>query len=278
MADLTNDDFRALYQDTVELVLEHGRQVAPRGQHTLELPAVTLRLTGLREGFAALPLGIGRKAHPGIGAAEALQLIAGEQHPALMQRIAPNFGRFLDGGAFHGSYGERLRGQLEVALERLRNDAHSRQALLQIWDPVRDLYVDGLHDYPCTIFLQLLLRDGALELHAHMRSNDVWWGLTYDAFQFTQLQHTLANVLGVEAGDYFHHVASLHLYERDQAAATTLLREWSLEGELPIVAGLDAWNVRDARERASEALRGRLHFKNDPGLAWLHTQVARHQP
>ena len=278
MADLTNDDFRALYQDVIELVLTRGRQVAPRGQHTLELPAVTLRLTGLREGFAALPLGIGRKAHPGIGAAEALQLIAGEQHPALMQRIAPNFGRFLDGGAFHGSYGERLRGQLEIALERLQNDNDSRQALLQIWDPARDLYVDGLHDYPCTIFLQLLLRDDELELHAHMRSNDVWWGLAYDAFQFTQLQHTLASVLGVEAGDYFHHVASLHLYARDQEAATALLREWPIEGELPIVRGVAAQSMSDARERATEALRGRLHFKNDPGLAWLYAQVERHQP
>lgn len=277
MADLTNDDFRALYQDVIELVLERGRQVAPRGQHTLELPAVTLRLTGLNAGFAALPLGIGRKAHPGIGAAEALQLIAGEQHPALMQRIAPNFGRFLDGGAFHGSYGERLRGQLEVALERLQSDAHSRQAVLQIWDPARDLYVDGLHDYPCTIFLQLLLRDDELELHAHMRSNDVWWGLTYDAFQFTQLQHTLASVLGVEAGDYFHHVASLHLYARDQAAAEVLLREWSLEGELPVVNGVGGIDLEAARHRAREALRGRLAPDGHAGLTWLHAQVARHQ-
>ena len=278
MADLTNDDFRALYQDTVELVLKHGRQVAPRGQHTLELPAATLRLTALNEGYAALPLGIGRKAHPGIGAVEALQLIAGEQHPELMRRIAPNFGRFMDGGAFHGSYGERLRGQLEAALARLQSDAHSRQAVLQIWDPARDLHVEGLHDYPCTIFLQLLLRDDRLELHAHMRSNDVWWGLAYDAFQFTQLQHTLANVLGVDVGDYFHHAASLHLYARDQAAAMTLLREWPLEGELPVVRGVGGLDLEMARHRAREALRGRLASCVDSGFEWLYAQVERHQP
>ena len=68
MADLINHDFRALYQDTLELVRTRGRQVAPRGLHTLELPAATLQLTGLNEGRAALPLGIGRKAHPGIAA------------------------------------------------------------------------------------------------------------------------------------------------------------------------------------------------------------------
>jgi len=277
MADLINDDFRALYQDVIELVLEHGRQVAPRGQHTLELPAATLRLTGLSEGRAAMPLGIGRKAHPGIGAVEALQLIAGEQHPELMRRIAPNFGRFMDGGAFHGSYGERLRGQLEAAVLRLKSDAYSRQAVLQIWDPARDLYVEGLRDYPCTIFLQLLLRDGALELHAHMRSNDVWWGLAYDAFQFTQLQHTLARVLGVPTGDYFHHAASLHLYARDQEAAAELLREWPIEDELPVVMGVGGIDLEAARYRAREALRGRLIPDEHAGLTWLHAQVDRHQ-
>ena len=278
MADLINHDFRALYQDTLELVRTRGRQVAPRGLHTLELPAATLQLTGLNEGRAALPLGIGRKAHPAIAAAEALQLIAGEQHPELMRRIAPNFGRFLDGGAFHGSYGERLRGQLEAAVARLGSDAHSRQAVLQVWDPVRDLHVEGLRDYPCTVFLQLLLRGGALELHAHMRSNDVWWGLAYDVFQFTQLQHTLANVMGVDVGDYFHHVVSLHLYARDEEAVDQVLRELAPGGELPVVRGVGGLDLEMARQRAREALRGRLAPGSDDGLAWLHEQVERHQP
>lgn len=278
MADLINDDFRALYQDTIELVLAHGRHTAPRGHFTLELPAATLQLTGLRSGRAALPLGVGRKAHPGIGAVEALQLIAGEQYPELMRRIAPNFGRFMDGGAFHGAYGERLRGQLEAATRRLKDDASSRQAILQIWDPARDLHVEGLRDYPCTIFLQVLLRNDALELHAHMRSNDVWWGLAYDAFQFTQLQHTLANVMGVDVGDYFHHAASLHLYERDFEAAQLVLREWPIEGELPVVDGIRGQDLGMVRHRAREALRGRLAAPADRGLKWLHAQVDRYQP
>ena len=48
-----------------------------------------------------------------------------------------------------------------------------------------------------------------------MRSNDVWWGLPYDVFQFTQLQLTLARLLDVAPGEYTHMVGSLHAYERD---------------------------------------------------------------
>jgi thymidylate synthase len=47
----------------------------------------------------------------------------------------------------------------------------------------------------------------------------MWRGVTYDFFQFTQLQLAVAAVLGIEAGYYFHHATSLHIYESDFDAA-----------------------------------------------------------
>jgi hypothetical protein len=55
-----------------------------------------------------------------------------------------------------------------------------------------------------------------------MRSNDAWYGLCYDLFQFAQVQLTVARCLGVPAGRYFHSAASLHLYERHWGAAGEL--------------------------------------------------------
>ena len=53
-----------------------------------------------------------------------------------------------------------------------------------------------------------------------MRSNDVWWGVPYDVFQFTFLQIQLAQVLGLEPGVYTHQAGSFHLYDRDRVEAS----------------------------------------------------------
>lgn len=204
----------------VDDVREFGEPVAPRDQPTREVLGATIVV---EDPTNVLPLGVTRNAHLPIAAAEALQLIGGVSHPELMCRIASKFPNFMDGGVFHGAYGPRVRPQLASVVRRLSADKDTRQALLTIWDPALDAHVDGLKDYPCTTVLHFMIRKDRLVLHTTMRSNDVYWGLTYDAFQFTQLQLTVANALGLEAGPYYHHVNSLHIYERDFAAHDNIL-------------------------------------------------------
>lgn len=219
MHDIHVTNMRDGYIKVVDHVRTWGEEVSPRGQATLEVQGATIVL---HDPYDALPVGVGRGLNPGIAAAEAAQLIGGVSFPDLMVRISKNFKAFRDDGTFHGAYGPRVRAQLPAVLRRLKTDPSTRQAIVVLWDPVRDTFVDGLSDYPCTISLQYFIRDGQLEAHTHMRSNDVWWGLAYDAFQFTQLQITMANVLGIEAGRYYHHANSLHFYTRDEAAADKL--------------------------------------------------------
>jgi thymidylate synthase len=106
---------------------------------------------------------------------------------------------------------------------KLRDDPDTRQAVITLWDPALDRHdPQPKRDYPCTVMLHFMIRGGKLTLRVHMRSNDVWLGLPYDVFQFTQLQLTLARALGIEAGDYVHQASSLHLYERDLTAVSDL--------------------------------------------------------
>lgn len=219
MADLVIDDMQAGYIELVETVMEHGEPVAPRGQLTHELTNFTFTLTNP---MRSLPQGIGRRFNTKIAAVEAAQLIAGTAHPDLMLRASPNFEQFRDGTVFHGAYGPRLRPQIPRVIERLKADTSTRQAVATIWDPALDTYTEGLRDYPCTVALQWLIRDGALDAHTHMRSNDVWLGVAYDVFQFTQLQITIAQVMGLELGAYHHHATSFHMYERDFDATAEL--------------------------------------------------------
>jgi thymidylate synthase len=58
-----------------------------------------------------------------------------------------------------------------------------------------------------------------------MRGHDVWIGLPYDLFFATVLHELMAGWLGVELGEYHHHVDSLHIYECDVASATEVVAE-----------------------------------------------------
>lgn len=225
---MTVPNLRTGYVDVCRRVVAQGRVVRPRGLLTHELTDLILEV---RDPTDALPVGVGRKLNPAIAAAEALQLIGGVSVPDLLPRISANFTQFMDGDRFWGAYGDRIRilsatdrleHQAAIVVERLRRDPDSRQALIVLWRPEFDLAAQDKHDYPCTVMLMFTIRNGRLQLHVTMRSNDVWWGLAYDAFQFTQLQLTVAHALGIPPGPYFHHAVSMHAYERDFAAIDEL--------------------------------------------------------
>jgi thymidylate synthase len=201
------------YPSLVQWVREEGKPVKCRGEVTYELRDVSITLN---DPIDSLPVGVGRKLNLGIAAAEALQLIGGVTDPDLMKRVQPRFKDFMDGSALHGAYGPRLRWQLNDIEALLLTDETTRQAVANIWDANYDRSVPvAPRDLPCTIYLQFMLRDQKLELHTHMRSNDVIWGVSYDFFQFTQLQMSMANALRVPCGPYHHHATSFHLYQRD---------------------------------------------------------------
>jgi thymidylate synthase len=197
-----------------------------------------------------------------VAAAEALQLVGGFSDPRAMVQVSPHFEKFLDGGVLHAPYGPRVLPQLRRVVERLTADPSSRQAVVSIWDPVQDLLVDGSRDYPCTTHLQFMIRDGALDLHTSMRANDAWHGHPYDVFQFTFLQQTLAGVLRVQVGRYFHHATSFHLYapQLEQAAAVQV-GDVSTEAFTGVLSGTSdnpIQRLQTAVDRARELFYGQV--------------------
>lgn len=235
-------------------VLEFGRHVSPRSQPTLELSPVHIELHNPAD---TLPDGINRvKLLPAIGAAEALQNVAGVAMPGLMHRISKFFpkptSRWEEGVA---TYGARMGRQLDDAVELLRRDPDSREAVVSIWG-AGDITGGQAHNL-CTVSLQFLMRDGGLDLFVTMRSNDAWYGLCYDLFQFAQVQLTVARCLDVPAGRYFHSAASMHLYERHWEAASQLRSGLDRPRQRLTGIGWDrgqTWNI--ARLRAFAILSG----------------------
>jgi thymidylate synthase len=258
-------------------VLADGRPVAPRGQSTKELSPVHVELANPLD---TIPDGINRqKLLPAIGAAEALQNIAGVSMPGLMHRISSFFpkptSRWDDGVP---TYGERMAHQLDDACELLRTDPDSREAVVSIWG-AGDITGGQAHNL-CTVSLQFLIREGALDLFVTMRSNDAWYGLCYDLFQFAQVQLTMARCLGVPPGRYFHAAASMHLYDRHWDVASLLTSPAPehrplLLGGIGVVSG-QSWGV--ARVRAKALLYGDPLPEPSAAERWYAEQLAPYDP
>jgi thymidylate synthase len=213
------EDMGESYAQILRTVRDQGAYVAPRGKPTTELLNTTIELLDPRRGAA---IACGRKLHMGMAAAEALQLVGGFSDPPAMAQVSAGHVAFQDGGVFHAAYGVRINPQVPQALSRLRQDPDTRQAVIAIWDPTQDLWTTRTRDYPCTTHLQLMIRRGRLDLHVSMRANDAWRGFPYDVFQFTQLQCSVANVLGLTPGTYYHHATSFHLYEENLSGVDEL--------------------------------------------------------
>ncbi len=156
---------------------------------------------------------------------EAIGILAGRQESSYLNFFNPQLPHFAGSGSIYpGAYGYRLRkhfglDQLERAYAALARNADTRQAVLQIWDPVADIpKPDGspsTPDVPCNLCAMLKVRDGKLFWSQIMRSNDLFRGAPYNFVQFTVLQEVLAGWLGAEVGAYVHWSDSLHVYERD---------------------------------------------------------------
>lgn len=258
------EDLEDGYTEICQAVMREGDIVSPRGQRTAEvLDAVIV----VDKPQLTLPVGVNRHLNPQVGVAEALQLVSGLSYPRLMTTISAFFDQVTDGGVLHGAYGPRVRPQIERVVQRLKDDHDTRQAVATIWDPLYDGTARVPRDLPCTVSLQWTIRNDALNMHVHMRSNDVWLGLAYDPFQFTRLQMAIANQLGVVVGKYYHHATSLHAYERDWDGIEQLAAYSTYEKERH-------WAYAPSFKEAEEILRGHVVR---PALSWYANSLPRRE-
>lgn len=195
-----------LYPKVLRLLLERGDRIAPRELPTLEVTGARLFVHDASQNIVAYRA---RGLNYYFSIAELLWILLGQKDTASVGRWNSQVLRFSDNGhTFAGAYGPRFNEQLPYVVEKLQEDASSRQAVITLWQPTPR----ASKDVACTVAFQYLLRDDRLHAVTFMRSNDAWLGLPYDVFNFTSLQAYVAAALGVEVGSYTHLVGSLHLY------------------------------------------------------------------
>ena len=86
---------------------------------------------------------------------------------------------------------------------------------------------EGNKDFVCTMYANFFIRHNILHMKVQMRSNDIFYGLTFDAPFFAFLQQSVFLKLketypDLELGMYYHFADNLHFYERHFELATEI--------------------------------------------------------
>lgn len=197
-----------------------GRPAVPRDQPTCELLGVAFTVADLRQNVLVSDA---RKLSYRFMVAEWLWIAAGREDVRTISRYNKNIGEFSDDGErFAGAYGPRLTLQEPYLLDSLRKK-DSRQAVAVIWSP----NPRPSKDLPCTTTLQMFNREGKLHGIVTMRSSDIWLGLPYDFFNFSQIVSGFAGHLDLEPGSLTYQLGSSHLYDRDRAGAEGVFQDHS---------------------------------------------------
>ena len=109
--------------------------------------------------------------------------------------------------------------QIGWVVDSLLADNNSRQAIMFFNQP--KFQFKGNKDFVCTMYANFFIRDNKLNMKIQMRSNDVFYGLTFDAPFFSFLMQSVYLILkkddkytSLELGDYYHFADNLHFYER----------------------------------------------------------------
>lgn len=220
-----------LWTDTIRQLLDRGEPLDSRVGNCVEMLGYSASLANIEQTFL---MNSRRKLSPYYGCAEFLWYLSAECNIERIKAYAPQYANFAEDDAAYGQYGYRwlanlqrrdlgdpVYSQLEYTIDLLQQDPNTRQAIVTMWEAndLRHAILRDHKDLPCTLSLQFLLRREKLHLVTTMRSNDVWLGLPYDVFVFTCLQRLVASCLGVLPGSYTHQVGSMHLYDKNAAAA-----------------------------------------------------------
>lgn len=211
---------------------------SPRGRPIREELVSSFQLTDPRNRLILSPA---RAVNYGFAVGELCWYIRGDSDLRTMLYYNKRMSQFSDDGeTINSAYGARMfngsigfPGQLANVIDELKRDPDSRRAVMHINRPMdlQRAVNKGSKDVPCTMSVQLLIRDRRLHMHVLMRSNDVVWGMPYDAFSFTCLQETFLLALQAEGvpvdglGSYHHTAGSLHLYSDHFSLAEEVAKE-----------------------------------------------------
>lgn len=110
--------------------------------------------------------------------------------------------------------------QIQQALTLIKQQPDSRRIIVSAWN-VADLPEMALS--PCHCLFQFYVANGKLSCQLYQRSADAFLGVPFNIASYALLTMMMAQVSGLEAGDFVHTFGDLHLYQNHLEQAKTQL-------------------------------------------------------
>ncbi len=206
------------YLNLLNRILTEGTQKGDRtGTGTLSIFGHQMRFA-LRDGF---PLLTTKKLHLKSIIYELLWFLRGDTNVHYLQEHGVRiWNEWADeNGELGPVYGHQWRSwpdykggtidQIKNVVDMIKHNPDSRRMLVTAWNPAE---VEDMALPPCHCLFQFYVADGRLSLQLYQRSADSFLGVPFNIASYALLLQMIAQVTGLEAGEFIHTTGDTHLY------------------------------------------------------------------
>ena len=206
------------YLDLLNRILDEGVQKGDRtGTGTLSVFGNQMRFN-MQDGF---PLLTTKKLHLKSIIYELLWFLRGDTNVLYLQEDGVRiWNEWADeNGDLGPVYGHQWRSwpdykggtidQIANVIDQIKHHPDSRRMLVTAWNPAE---VDQMALPPCHCLFQFYVADGKLSLQLYQRSADTFLGGPFNIASYALLLQMMAQVTGLEAGEFIHTTGDTHLY------------------------------------------------------------------
>jgi thymidylate synthase len=99
--------------------------------------------------------------------------------------------------------------QIKEVVETLKTNPDSRRIIVSAWNPAD---IPRMALAPCHCLVQFYVADGKLSCQLYQRSADIFLGVPFNIASYALLTMMMAQVTGLEPGDFVHTFGDAHLY------------------------------------------------------------------
>ena len=206
------------YLDLMQHVLAHGTKKSDRtGTGTVSVFGYQMRFN-LQDGF---PLVTTKKCHMKSITHELLWFLQGDTNIRYLKENGVSiWDEWADEqGNLGPVYGKQWRSwatadgrvvdQISEVIAQIKKNPDSRRLIVSAWN-VGELNQMALA--PCHAFFQFYVADGKLSCQLYQRSADIFLGVPFNIASYALLTLMMAQVCGLEPGDFVHTFGDAHLY------------------------------------------------------------------